>query len=392
MTKKKYLADDVYEAAIERINILFDRYDTVVVSFSGGKDSTVCLNLTLEVARARKRLPLEVYFFDEEAVHPETEAYVERVASLPDIRMQWLCLPLRHRNACSRKQPYWYPWNPDEKAIWVRELPARGLQQADFPRFVFGATIPQSTHTIYGPEYGTIADVRGIRAAESLRRLQSVTKKKHDNWIAGALNGYIHPTSPIYDWSELDVWVAPRLWQWDYNRAYDLMYAAGIPFCRQRVCPPFGEEPLENLWMYRECWPDLWHKMVKRVHGAATAARYSKSELYAYGKTTRPPGLTWKDWTYALIELYGEEHRASISANVKKAITIHKNKTNRPIPDDEADPASGLSWKFLAMIANRGDLKGRRLGKLVNEANNTLIRRKLTLEEVMDDADAGTRY
>jgi len=53
---------NVYDAAIKRFEYLFDNFDKVVVSFSGGKDSTVCLNLALEVAKKKNKLPLDVYF------------------------------------------------------------------------------------------------------------------------------------------------------------------------------------------------------------------------------------------------------------------------------------------------------------------------------------------
>lgn len=45
----------VYEASKERINYLFDEFEDIYVSVSGGKDSTVALNVTLEVARERGR-------------------------------------------------------------------------------------------------------------------------------------------------------------------------------------------------------------------------------------------------------------------------------------------------------------------------------------------------
>ena len=70
--KKQTTDTDVHTAAVARFHDLFDRFDKVAVSFSGGKDSTACLNVALEVARERGRLPLDVYFFDEEAIHPET--------------------------------------------------------------------------------------------------------------------------------------------------------------------------------------------------------------------------------------------------------------------------------------------------------------------------------
>ena len=66
--KKKEIDRNVYDLALERIRRTYDIFDNVVVMFSGGKDSTVCLNLTLQIAKERNKLPLDVYFFDEEAI------------------------------------------------------------------------------------------------------------------------------------------------------------------------------------------------------------------------------------------------------------------------------------------------------------------------------------
>ena len=48
--KKETVDKSVLDLAYERINNAYDQFDTISVSFSGGKDSTACLNLTLEVA------------------------------------------------------------------------------------------------------------------------------------------------------------------------------------------------------------------------------------------------------------------------------------------------------------------------------------------------------
>ena len=45
---KYYQNKTVYEAALERIRFLYQEFDDVIVSFSGGKDSTVTLQMTLQ--------------------------------------------------------------------------------------------------------------------------------------------------------------------------------------------------------------------------------------------------------------------------------------------------------------------------------------------------------
>ena len=47
-TKRKYGEKDVYEVLQERLNYLFTEFDNIYVSFSGGKDSGLLLNLTLD--------------------------------------------------------------------------------------------------------------------------------------------------------------------------------------------------------------------------------------------------------------------------------------------------------------------------------------------------------
>ena len=390
--KKEVVADvNVYDAAIKRFEYLFDNFDKVVVSFSGGKDSTVCLNLALEVAKKKNKLPLDVYFWDEEAIHPDTIEYVERVRQLPEIRFKWLCIPIRHRNACSRKEPYWQCWDPHKKDLWVRDMPDNPDVVTEMKEFKWGDSVPDIAHYVYGPEHGTVADVRGIRADESLRRYRSVAQKTKLNWLGGPRNGHNYPVSPIYDWTTFDVWTAPRLFGWDYNRSYDIMSMLGVAPSTQRVCPPYGEEPLGGLWIYAQGWPQLWHKMINRVHGAATAGRYANTELYGFGKLQLPEGMSWRDWTYALLELYPKDLKGKVANNISNLIAQHKTKTNRPLHETEADLMTGLSWKFLAMIANRGDLKERRKGQV--NANASLARDKagISMEDI-EEADYGSRY
>ena len=51
MGKKVAGAKNVYELAQERLKVIFSEFDNIYVSFSGGKDSGLLLNLVLDNAK-----------------------------------------------------------------------------------------------------------------------------------------------------------------------------------------------------------------------------------------------------------------------------------------------------------------------------------------------------
>ena len=53
---KTYNNKDVYTAAKERIEYIFDEFEHICISFSGGKDSGTVLNMCIDEARKRKRI------------------------------------------------------------------------------------------------------------------------------------------------------------------------------------------------------------------------------------------------------------------------------------------------------------------------------------------------
>ena len=50
---RAYLDIDVYSASIERLDFIFANFSRIYVSFSGGKDSGVLLNLVIDYVRQR---------------------------------------------------------------------------------------------------------------------------------------------------------------------------------------------------------------------------------------------------------------------------------------------------------------------------------------------------
>ena len=377
--KKKYLDVDVYTKAKERIKYLYEQFDDVVVSFSGGKDSTAMLLATIDVATEVNRLPVNVIFYDEEAIHPPTIEYVERVAAMPEVKLDWYCLPIKHRNACSNSEPFWYCWDPEKKDLWVRDMPANAIQTHE--RFKMGMSMQD-----FGIEHFKFTNkvvIQGIRTEESLRRYRAVAMKKDDNFIAKPADG-VRFAYPIYDMSSSDVWKLVSIKNADYNKTYDIFNKTSMynHLLKQRVCPPYGEEPLRGLWVYAECFPELWEKMIHRVAGAATAARYGNTELYSQG--FKPDQTSWRNHVENILETYEGANRKAVTSVVNAAIRRHKKLTNDPIPEEQYHPVSGVSWQFISKIVTRGDFKGRVSQLMSHNAQSACLKMGITQLEALE--------
>jgi predicted phosphoadenosine phosphosulfate sulfurtransferase len=87
---------NVYELAQERLDVIFREFDTICVSFSGGKDSGVLLNLCIDyIRRNRLNRKLCVFHMDYEIQYSMTIDYVDRVleANKDILEVYRVCVP-----------------------------------------------------------------------------------------------------------------------------------------------------------------------------------------------------------------------------------------------------------------------------------------------------------
>ena len=123
---------NVYEKSIERIDYTFKNFDNIYLSFSGGKDSGVMLNLVVDYMRANNiTKKIGLFHIDYEAQYQMTTDYVDLVYTQHKDLFDYyrVCLPVASQCCTSMSQSYWLPWESDKKDIWVRDMPKESINE-----------------------------------------------------------------------------------------------------------------------------------------------------------------------------------------------------------------------------------------------------------------------
>ena len=315
--EREYLNLDVYEAIQKRFDYIFKEFDNIYVSFSGGKDSGLLLNLLMDYKHKHDiTKKIGVFHQDFEAQYSYTTKYVEEMFDryMDETEPYWVCLPMAVRTALSSYELFWYPWDDQKQDIWVRPMPKKPfvINMDNNPFTLYKYKMHQEDlakqfgrwYRLVHGEKKTIC-LLGIRASESLQRYSGIVNKRYGYknccWITKQFKE-VYIGMPMYDWSVGDVWTANAKFAYPYNEIYDLYYKAGVKPYQMRVASPFNEYAKDSLNLYRVIEPQTWTKLVGRVQGANFAAIYAKSKAMGYRNITLPPGHTWRSYTYFLLE------------------------------------------------------------------------------------------
>ncbi len=356
---REYLSKNVYEAFLERIEFLFREFDNIYVSFSGGKDSGLLLNLVMDWRREHcPDRPIGIYHQDFEAQYTLTTEYITRTFEKyeKEAECYWVCLPMATRTALSSYEMYWYPWDDTKEELWVRPMPDKPyVVNLDNPfqhyRYkMHQEDLARQFGRFYREAHGGKKTVclLGMRAEESLQRYSGFLNKKYgykgECWITDSFKN-VWCASPLYDWTVSDVWKATYKFDYDYNGLYDLYYKAGLTPDQMRVASPFNDYSKDSLNLYRVIDPVIWTRLVGRVRGANFGAIYGKTKAMGFRNITLPEGHTWESYTKFLLDTLPKRLRNNYIH--KFATSVHFwHETGGGLPEETIEELRAKGYKI----------------------------------------------
>lgn len=389
---KVYNGKDVYTAAMERFEFVFNNFDNYYFSVSGGKDSSVMLQLAAKKAREMNK-KISVLYIDLEAQYTATINHVyellEEVSDVLD-EWYWIAMPLALRNAVSIIQPKWICWNYNEKRKWVRPMPKNKwvINEKKYPEewTWFYKGMEFEDFVLYFAEWfnqkkgGLTACFTGIRTSESLNRFRTITNTKKEKFQNKSWTTRFHIRNraidvynvfPLYDWKVEDDWTAVFKFNLKYNDIYEQMYKNGLSIYEQRLCQPYGDDQKNGLNQFKALEYETWEKVLNRVHGVNFGNIYCRTSVLGFMKTEKPKEMSWQQYTVFLLEslgLYVPELRDHYYIKIKNFLKWYEKKLGIlpcDVKDEEDKKLENLrkvaSWRRIARAIERNDFWMKRL-------------------------------
>lgn len=369
------LGRTVLDESMDRLRSVMGAGNRIVVACSGGKDSTVCVELSAMVAEELGYGPIDVVVQEEEVNFPGTYEYLERLAQRPDINMHWLVMQQPMINIFNREQPYFWVMDPllspDD---WVRKPPAFAefVREKDINQMVVPRRFPVEVGPAQGaanvswtqaPPGQKLVKVLGLRASESVNRLFGIHSS--GGYMTGGDKLGVFSCRPIYDWSDADVWRFMSEFKLDYNKAYDTMRVMGVATKNLRLAPPtMNGAGVAHLNLSARAWPKWFDRVCTRLPGVRTAAQFGVRVV----SPQRRLGETWEQCFYReCVEEAPEWIRDRSLQVVDYVQKRHGRHATTPLPETKGCRclANLGSWEMLARVMWSGDPYSVRTGGIL---------------------------
>lgn len=317
---------NVLQAARERIAFIFDAFESIHVSISGGKDSTVLAHLALEEAKRRGRR-VGVFFLDEEVVYQSTIEMVEYVMEemAPDnVIPLWLQMEFNLTNATSLTETQFVPWGAGKHKTWMRPKKSYAIKFAPWDRETEIVADKNKGFGFYDVFvnfercYTNTAFLVGLRGTESPNRWRTVSKNPatiNGRFVYWATRkGENYSMYPLYDWNFHDVWKYIFEHNLRYHRIYDYQFKKGYPITEMRISSLIHEKSFKSLVDLPEFEPDTYNRLLKRAKGIALAQETGKKAKLFRARKLPKNFDSWRAYRDFLVETHPDPEKCAIMA------------------------------------------------------------------------------
>lgn len=313
----------VLDAARERIAEVFDCYDSIIVSVSGGKDSTVTAHLAIMEAQRRGR-KVGLFFLDEEVVYQSTIDQINYLMdfSPPHINRLWLQVPFNLTNATSFREPYLKAWEEGKHKLWMRP---KGKTNIIAPPWGGQPTI-RNKHI--GLDFYAVLDnfescytetafLVGVRATESPNRWRIMVKNPVKRRGRTIYWGTQRPKGnaslyPLYDWNVHDVWRYIHDAKLRYSKIYDYQFWQGLGVSELRCSSLIHEKSFKSLCELPAFEPKTYERLLRRIKGISFAQETAKQSKMFQVRTLPKNYQSWRQYRDVLLRTYPDHARVDI--------------------------------------------------------------------------------